>query len=94
MLVNLGYSGSEVGADEEFPALDFGLDDDEAEVGLGVHVAGHLFDFGDLVLDEGGDAVYEAVFGPSEELAVRWGMGGGGLREELGGAALVDPGSR
>ena len=49
VFVDLGYSGSEVGADEEFPALDFGLDDDEAEVRFWVHVAGQLFDELDLL---------------------------------------------
>lgn len=48
--MDFGNSGSQVGTDEEFPAFDFGLDDNEAEVRLGVHVAGHLFDELDLLL--------------------------------------------
>lgn len=48
--MDFGNSGSQVGTDEEFPALNLGLDDDEAEVRLGVHVAGHLFDELDLLL--------------------------------------------
>jgi hypothetical protein len=50
MFMDFGNSGSQVGTDEEFPAFDFGLDDNEAEVRLGVHVAGHLFDELDLLL--------------------------------------------
>lgn len=48
MLVNLCDSCSEVGSNKEFPALDFGLDDDEAKIGFRVHVASHDFDFLDL----------------------------------------------
>ncbi len=51
MLVNFGNSSSEVGTDEEFPAFDFGLDDDEAKVGFWIHVTGHLFDELDLLLN-------------------------------------------
>ncbi len=42
--VDLGDAGAEEGADEELEALEFGLGDDEAEVGFGVRVAGLLFD--------------------------------------------------
>jgi len=49
IFVDFCDSCAEVGTDEEFPALDFGLDYDEAEVGFGVHVAGHLFDEFDLL---------------------------------------------
>ena len=41
--VDFGDAGAEEGADEEFEALEFGLDDDEAEVGFGVRVARLLF---------------------------------------------------
>ena len=50
VLVDLRDSCSQVGSYEEFPPLDLGLDDDEPEVGFGVHVASHDFNFLDLVL--------------------------------------------
>ena len=43
MGVDFGDAGAEEGADEEFEALEFGLDDDEAEVGFGIRVARLLF---------------------------------------------------
>ena len=58
MFVDLCESCAKEGADEEFPAFDFGLDYDEGEIGFGVHVAGEAFDEGDLVFDRGGAAVY------------------------------------
>jgi hypothetical protein len=56
MFIDLRDPRAKVGSDEEFPALDFGLDYYEGEVCFGVHVAGHLFDFFDL----GFDAVCDA----------------------------------
>ena len=41
--VDLGDASAQEGADEELEALEFGLDDDEAEVGLGVCISGLLF---------------------------------------------------
>ena len=41
--VDFGDAGAEEGSDEEFETLEFGLDDDEAEVGFGVRVARLLF---------------------------------------------------
>ena len=41
--VNFGQAGAEEGADEKLEALEFGLEDDEAEVGFGVRVARLLF---------------------------------------------------
>jgi len=67
MLVDFGNSRAEVGTDEEFPAFDFGLDDDEAEVGFWVHVARHLFHELDLLFNTVGCAFDEPIFGPSEE---------------------------
>lgn len=43
MGVDFGDARAEEGADEELEALEFGLDDDEAEVGFGVRVARLLF---------------------------------------------------
>ena len=51
MLIDLCESGSQQGADEEFPALDFGLDYDEGEVRFGIHVTRQLFNEGDLSFD-------------------------------------------
>lgn len=56
VFVDLGNSGSQVGTNEEFPPLDFGLDDDEAKIRFGVHVTSHLFDQLDLLLDAVGGA--------------------------------------
>jgi len=56
MFIDFRYAGAEVGTDEEFPTLDFGLDYYEGEVCFGVHVAGHLFDFFDLGFYAVGDA--------------------------------------
>ena len=41
--VDFGDASAQEGADEELEALEFGLDDDEAEVGLGVCVSRLLF---------------------------------------------------
>ena len=41
--VDFGDASAQEGADEELEALEFGLDDDEAEVGLGVRVSRLLF---------------------------------------------------
>ena len=41
--VDFGDASAQEGADEELEALDFGLEDDEAEVGLGVRVPRLLF---------------------------------------------------
>ena len=41
--VDLGDAGAQKGADEELEALEFGLEDDEPEVGLGVRVPRLLF---------------------------------------------------
>lgn len=65
VLVDFGYAGTQVGADEEFPAFNFGLDYNEGEVGFRVHVAGHLLDEFDLLFYAVGCAVDEAVFGPA-----------------------------
>lgn len=70
MSVDLGYAGAEIGTDEEFPALDFGLDYDEGEVGFRVHVAGHLLDELDLRLDFGEGTVDEVVAGPAVRIMV------------------------
>ena len=43
MGVDLGDASAQERADEEFEALEFGLDDDEAEVGFGIRVARLLF---------------------------------------------------
>ena len=43
VFIDLGDSSAEEGPDEEFPSLDFGLDNDEGEIGLRVHVTGHAF---------------------------------------------------
>ena len=43
MSVDFGDASAEEGADEEFEALEFGLDDYEAEVGFGIRVARLLF---------------------------------------------------
>lgn len=51
MFVYFGKTAAQVGAYEELPALDLGLNDDETKVSLGVHVAGHFFDCRDLILD-------------------------------------------
>ena len=67
MFVDLRNSCSEVGSYQELPALNFGLDDDEPEVGLRVHVAGHDFHFFDLSLDAVSYAFYQPVFRPSVE---------------------------
>ena len=37
--VDFGEARAQEGAQEEFPTLDFSLDDDEGKVGFGVHVA-------------------------------------------------------
>jgi len=57
MFVDFCNAAAKVRSYEELPALNFSLDDDEAEVGFGVHIACHFFHFGDLRLDESGDAV-------------------------------------
>jgi len=57
VLVNLGNARAQVRADEEFPPLDFRLDDDEGEVGLRVHITGHGFNGFDLQFHESGDAL-------------------------------------
>ena len=49
--VDFGQAGAEEGADEELEALEFGLEDDEAEVGFGVRVARLLFHELDLGKD-------------------------------------------
>ena len=41
--VDFGDASAQEGADEELEALEFGLDDDEAEVGLGICVSRLLF---------------------------------------------------
>lgn len=41
--VDLCDAGAEIGADEEFEALEFGLENYEAEVGFRVCVAGLVF---------------------------------------------------
>lgn len=50
VFVQLCETSAEIAADEVFPSLELGLDHDEGEVGFGVHVAGHFFDFLDLTL--------------------------------------------
>jgi len=70
MLVDFSNSGAEVGTDEEFPALDFGLDDYEAEVGFWVHVASHLLDELDLLLYAVCGPFDEAISGPTMEKRV------------------------
>lgn len=67
VFVDFRHAGAQQGADEKFPALDFGLDDDEAEVGFGVHVARHLLDEFDLPFDPIRGAIDETVSGPAEE---------------------------
>jgi hypothetical protein len=66
MLIDFANSSSEVRTNEEFPAFYFGLDDDEAEVGLWVHVASHLFDKLDLLLDAVRCAFDQAVIRPTK----------------------------
>ena len=56
MFIDFRKSGSEKGANEEFPALDFCLDYYEGEVRFWVHVAGHLFDEFDLLFYSVGGA--------------------------------------
>lgn len=51
VFVELCETGAQVAADEVFPPLELGLDYDEGEVCLWVHVAGHFFHFFDLALN-------------------------------------------
>lgn len=61
---HLCYSCAQVTADDVLVALQFGLDDNQGEVGLGVHVAGHVLDLLDLGLDTLVDALEDAIRGP------------------------------
>ena len=65
MFVDLRDSCSKIGSNEELPAFYFGLYDDEAEVGFGVHIAGHYLYFFDLGLDTVCYSFDQAVLGPS-----------------------------
>jgi hypothetical protein len=56
--------GSEEAAHEVLPPLELGLDDDEAKVGLGVHIARHLLDLFNLQPDAIVDALNEAILRP------------------------------
>lgn len=62
--VDLGDAGAQEGADEELEALEFGLEDDEAEVGFGVRVPRLLFD--KLNLFGGGGSLSANVVGASK----------------------------
>ena len=64
--VDLGYSGPQVATHEELIPFQLRLEDDQREVGLGVHVARHLLDFLDLLLDMVVDAVEEPVGWPAD----------------------------
>ena len=77
----LGDARAEIAAHEVLEALELGLDDDEGEVRLGVHVARHVLDLVDLALDAVVDALKEAMGRPA--VVVRDGFfhgsrGGGG----------------
>ena len=49
--VDLGNPGSQVAPHDELVALKLGLDDNQGKIGLGVHVARHLLDLLNLLLD-------------------------------------------
>ena len=51
VFVELCEAGAQIAADEVFPTLELGLNYDEGEVCLRIHVAGHFFDFFDLALN-------------------------------------------
>lgn len=60
------HAGSEVASDQELVPLELGLDDDEGEVGLGVHVARHVLDLFDLGLYPPVDALEESSRRPAD----------------------------
>ena len=68
VFVDFGDAGAEEAADEEFEALKLSLDDDEGEVGFGVHVASHGLDSLYLGLDSIVDPLKESILWPSEDL--------------------------
>lgn len=72
---DLSYAGAQVAPDEELEALELCLDDDEGEVGLWVHVSGHVLDLFDLALYAVVDALEEAVARPSGVLGVSFVLG-------------------
>jgi hypothetical protein len=65
MSVNFCYAGTKKGPHQELPTLDFGLYYDKGEIGLRVHVAGHLLHELDLLLDAVRDSFYQAIFWPA-----------------------------
>ena len=65
MAVYLGQTSAQVAAHQILEALELSLDDDEGEVGLGIHVARHLLDTLDLALDIIIDALKQAIRGPA-----------------------------
>lgn len=65
VFIELCEASAEVAANEVLPSLEFGLDYDEGEVCLWVHVPGHFFHFFDLALNLFVYAVYKPVLWPT-----------------------------
>lgn len=63
--VYLCNTGPEIAPHEKLVSFQLRLDDDEGKVGLGVHVARHLFHLFNLRLDASVYALKQAVRGPS-----------------------------
>lgn len=63
-MTHLGYSGSQITSHDVFVPLQFGLNDDQGEVGLGVHIASHVLDLFDLGFDALVDVLEEPVGRP------------------------------
>lgn len=69
----IGYlcdTSTKEASDEELEALKLGLNDNESEVGLGVHVTRHVFDLFDLVLNAIIDALKQTTCRPSDAAQV------------------------
>lgn len=64
----LGNPSPQIASDEELVALQLSLDDDEGEIGLGVHVASQILDLLNLSLDPVIDALKEAILRPTRRL--------------------------
>lgn len=63
----LGNSSSKIAAYEEFVSFELGLYDYQGEIGLGVHVARHVFDLFDLRLDSVIYALKQPVRWPARQ---------------------------
>lgn len=61
---HLCYPGTQVATHKVLVALQFGLNNDQGEIGLRVHVAGHLLNLLDLCLDALVNALKEAIGWP------------------------------